>query len=145
MSAALAIAIDLAVRPTCVALALSRATFYRYRKPRPCPLAIERCPSVRALVPMERRTVLDLLTSERFCVLWEENSFRRSASMLAQTLVAVSICYAAMASLALQVLILGFPELLLIVVAASLVMGRWTGIRLREYWRFRRLLVEPAQ
>lgn len=84
------------------------------------------------------------ITSERFCVLWEENSSGRAASMLAQTLLAVAICYAVMASLALQVLILGFPELLLLVVAASLVMGRWTGVRLREYWRFRRLLSGAA-
>lgn len=80
------------------------------------------------------------ITSERFCILWEENGFRRASTMLAQTLVAVSICYAAMASLALQVLFLGFPELLLVVIALSLWLGRWTGIRLREVWRFRSLL-----
>lgn len=80
------------------------------------------------------------ITSERFCILWEENGLRRAASMLTQTMIAVSICYAAMASLALQVLFLGFPELLLVVVALSLWLGRWTGIRLREVWRFRSLL-----
>jgi len=80
------------------------------------------------------------ITSERFCILWEENGFGRAGSMLAQTLLAVSACYAVMASLALQVLFLGFPELLLIVIALSLWLGRWTGIRLRELWRFRLLL-----
>lgn len=80
------------------------------------------------------------ITSERFCILWDENGFRKAAGMLAQTLVGVALCYATMASLGLQVLILGFPELLLVVIALSLWMGRWTGIRLREYWRFRPLL-----
>lgn len=84
------------------------------------------------------------ITSERFCILWEENGFRRASSMLAQTLLAVSVCYAAMASLALQVLFLGFPELLLLVIAASLWLGRWTGIRVRELWRFRSLLAGPV-
>ena len=84
------------------------------------------------------------ITSERFCILWEENGFRRAGSMLVQTLIAVSICYAGMASLALQVLFLGFPELLLVVIALSLWLGRWTGIRLRELWRFRSLLGAPG-
>ncbi len=84
------------------------------------------------------------ITSERFCILWEENGLRRAATMLAQTMLAVAICYAAMASLALQVLVLGFPELLLIVIALNLWLGRWTGVRLREYWRFRAMLAAEA-
>ena len=67
MSAALDAAVDLAVRPTCAALDLAPATFYRYRNPRVQSTALERLPSARALVPAERRTVLDLLTSPRFC------------------------------------------------------------------------------
>ena len=67
MSAALATASDLAVRPTCAALALAPATFYRYRNGPSQSLALERPASARALAPVERETVLDLLTSPRFC------------------------------------------------------------------------------
>jgi putative transposase len=67
VSAALASAIGLAVRPVCAALDLAPATFYRYRKGPTQALARERRPSARALVPMERRTVLELLNSPRFC------------------------------------------------------------------------------
>ena len=52
----------------------------------------------------------------------------------------VPLPVASVSSLALQVLFLGFPELLLVVIALSLWLGRWTGIRLREWWRFRSLL-----
>jgi hypothetical protein len=67
VSAALAAAIDLGVRPTCAALALAPATFYRYRNGPTPALALERRPPARALALTERQTVLDLLTSPRFC------------------------------------------------------------------------------
>ena len=67
MSAALATATTLGVRPTCAALELARATFYRYRHGPTESLALERRPPARALALVERQTVLDLLTSARFC------------------------------------------------------------------------------
>jgi putative transposase len=67
VSAALAAAIDLGVRSTCAALALAPATFYRYRNGPTAALALERRPPARALALRERQTVLDLLTSPRFC------------------------------------------------------------------------------
>jgi putative transposase len=67
VSAALATATALGVRPTCAALELAHATFYRYRTGTTQSLALERCPPARALALAERRKVLDLLTSTRFC------------------------------------------------------------------------------
>lgn len=67
MKAALASASELAVRPTCTALDLAPATYYRYRNGPVRSTALERLPSGRALALTERRTVLDLLNSERFC------------------------------------------------------------------------------
>lgn len=66
MSAALATAVGLDLRATCAALALAPATFYRDRQG-PRVRALARRPSPRALVPQERQTVLELLTSPRFC------------------------------------------------------------------------------
>ncbi len=63
--AALALAAEVGVAPACQALGVSRATFYRrqrpvseHQQPRPKP--------ARALDEVERDTVLDELTSERF-------------------------------------------------------------------------------
>ena len=67
MSAALATATTLGVRPTCAALELAPATFYRYRHGPTPARSLARHPPARALAPTERQTVLDLLTSERFC------------------------------------------------------------------------------
>jgi len=57
-----------------------------------------------------------------------------------QTLIVVFFCYLGMMSVFLQTLVLAFPELLLLVLAASIYLGRWTGVRLTELWRFRHLL-----
>ena len=38
-----------------------------------------------------------------------------------------------------------FPELLLVVLAATLLLGRYTGYRLTEFWRFRSALRAPAK
>jgi hypothetical protein len=45
-----------------------------------------------------------------------------------------------MNSLALQVLVIGFPEVIFLVIAADIYLGRWVGMRLSEYRRFRKLL-----
>ena len=46
-----------------------------------------------------------------------------------------------MNSLALQILVVGFPEVLLLVIAANIYLGRWVGVRLFEYLRFRPVLL----
>jgi len=53
----------LGIAPTCDALGVSRATFYRRHQPKTVP---PRPASPRALPLEERRTVLDTLNSERF-------------------------------------------------------------------------------
>ena len=47
-----------------------------------------------------------------------------------------------MNSAAIGHLVFVFPELLLVLLAASLVVGRYTGFRLLELWRFRALARE---
>jgi putative transposase len=56
---------DIGVKPACMALGLSRATFYRRRNPAP---AVVRPPSSspRALTQEERQTILAVLNSDRF-------------------------------------------------------------------------------
>jgi len=67
VSAAQSTAIALGVRSTCAALALAPATFYRYRHGPTPGLTLARRPPARSLALTERQTVLDLLTSARFC------------------------------------------------------------------------------
>lgn len=80
------------------------------------------------------------LTTERFAVTVEQEGWREALVVSAQTALVVSACYLAMESSALQSVFMAFPELLLVVLAVDLWLGRWMGLRLTEYGRFGGLL-----
>jgi putative transposase len=68
VTAAVQASSEIEALPACIALGVARATFYRYRgnldvSQTP---ALDRQPPGRSLSLVERKTVLDLLTSERF-------------------------------------------------------------------------------
>jgi hypothetical protein len=50
-----------------------------------------------------------------------------------------------MDSLFLQSMILAFPELLFVIVALNLWLGKWVGMRVSEFIRFRKLIFTGAQ
>ena len=55
----------------------------------------------------------------------------------AGSLLVAVLAYCVMTLRGLQHLLFVFPELLLVVLALTLVFGRYTGYRLSELWRFR--------
>lgn len=81
------------------------------------------------------------IASERFYLALAEQGVRDAMTQLAGTLVVVLSCYLVMNSMAMQVLVSGFPEVLLWVIAANIYLGRWVGVRLAEMIRFRSLIV----
>jgi transglutaminase-like putative cysteine protease len=80
------------------------------------------------------------IASERFYLALSERSALSALKELAGTMAVVAACYVLMSSLALQILLSGFPEILLYVVAANVYLGRWVGMRVSEYVRFRQVL-----
>ena len=80
------------------------------------------------------------LTTERFALTVQEEGWREALAVSAQTVIVVAACYWVMESPALQSVFLAFPELLLLVLAVDLWLGRWMGLRVVEYGRFSRLL-----
>lgn len=84
------------------------------------------------------------ISAERFFLLLTEKGAAPAFKSLGGTLVVMSACHAVMNSLALQVLLIGFPEMLLCVVALDIYLGRWIGVRLLEYRRFRSILFPAA-
>ena len=84
------------------------------------------------------------VSAERFFLTLTEKGAAPAGKELAGTLVVMLACFAVMSSLALQVLLIGFPEVLLWVVAANIYLGRWVGLRLSEYLRFRPVLTPGA-
>jgi hypothetical protein len=82
------------------------------------------------------------ITAERFYLSFTEQGSKTALKELGGTLLVMLACFLVMNSLALQVLLIGFPEFLLLVVAANIYLGRWVGVRLLEYRRFRRILFQ---
>lgn len=85
------------------------------------------------------------ITAERVALMEAEQGAAKVAKITFMTLLVIAACYAVMESLFMQSLILAFPELLLVVIALNLWLGKWIGIRVMEFVRFRRLILDRAQ
>ncbi|MGQ0428445.1 MAG: sugar-transfer associated ATP-grasp domain-containing protein [Gammaproteobacteria bacterium] len=77
--------------------------------------------------------------AERLQEMMEHSRRGELLRTIASTLVVTVLCYLAFSSALLRGLFFRFPELLLAVLAAQLAVGRWTGIRASEFFRFLRL------
>ena len=84
------------------------------------------------------------IASERLYLALVEKGTKEAMVTFSGTVVVVLGCYVVMNSLAIQVLVSAFPEVLLLVIAANIYLGRWVGIRLLELWRFRGLWREQS-
>jgi hypothetical protein len=100
-------------------------------------LGIERGLSV-ALFPM----VILTMTIERMSIVWEERGAYEAIKQGLGSLLAASLAYLVMNNRAVQHLFFVFPELLLVLLAACLLLGRYSGFRLLELLRFKALLKE---
>jgi hypothetical protein len=85
------------------------------------------------------------ITIERFSLLAEESGFRKASTLFFNTIVTVLFCYLVINSLFLQTVVLAFPETMLLVIGASIYLGAWKGLRLKELIRFRKLLFRNSQ
>jgi hypothetical protein len=86
-----------------------------------------------ALFPM----VILAMTIERMSLVWEELGPAEALKQGFGSLLVAALGYLSMSSRFLGHLIFVFPELLLVVLAMTLLLGRYTGYRLTELWRFR--------
>lgn len=84
------------------------------------------------------------LTSERFTQTMILDGPKDAVKRLLVTFLVSGACFLAIDWTALQMVVVAFPEILMINVAINLVIGSWTGLRLVEVGRFRDLPPETA-
>lgn len=89
-----------------------------------------------ALFPM----VIMTLTVERFSLIAEESGVKKAIAMAFFTLLVATCAFGLMASRFLQAIVISFPETILLVVALYIYIGRYSGFRLMELFRFRHIL-----
>jgi hypothetical protein len=93
-----------------------------------------------ALFPM----VIMAMTIERMSVAWEERGAGHALKEGVGTLVVAALANVVMGWERLEHIVFVFPEVLLILLALILVLGRYSGYRLTELFRFRALARETA-
>ena len=91
-----------------------------------------------ALFPM----VIVTMTIERMSTIWDELGAQHALRQGISSLFCAAVVYLIITVKAIEHLIFTVPELLLLVLAACLLLGRYTGYRLLEYLRFRALIRE---
>ena len=97
-------------------------------------LGLERGLSV-ALFPM----VIITMTIERMSIVWDELGAFETLKQGAGSIIAAVIAYLIMSISYAEHLVFVFPELLLLLLAATLLLGRYSGYRLLELRRFKAL------
>jgi hypothetical protein len=79
------------------------------------------------------------LTAENCSAILEEEGHLELLKVLGLSMVSIAVSFIVMSNASLQIAMLTFPELALIVIFVDVLLGRWVGIRVLEYWRFRGL------
>ncbi len=95
-------------------------------------LGVDRGLSI-ALFPL----VIITMTIERMSIVWDENGPATALKQGLGSLVAASLCYSVMTIEYLEHLFFVYPEILIVLLAMSILLGRYSGYRLLELWRFR--------
>ncbi|MBW4569305.1 MAG: inactive transglutaminase family protein [Tolypothrix carrinoi HA7290-LM1] len=83
--------------------------------------------------------VILAMTIERAAVTWEEQGAKETIIAGLGSLLAATIGYFCIINAYVQHLAFAFPELLLLVLALNILVGRYNGYKLIEYFRFRSL------
>jgi hypothetical protein len=94
-----------------------------------------------ALFPM----VIMTMTIERMSIAWDERGPGTAIKEGIGTLMIASLAYTVMTWAPLEHLVFVFPELLLVLLGITLLLGRYSGYRLTELFRFRALAREREE
>ncbi len=92
-----------------------------------------------ALFPM----VIMAMTIERMSVAWDERGAGTAIREGIGTLIVAALAYIVMSWPPLEHLVFVYPETLLVLFSLALLLGRYSGYRLNELFRFRALAREP--
>lgn len=88
-----------------------------------------------SLFPM----VIMTMTVERMSVIWDERGPAEALKQAVGSLAVAALCYGVMIDATVEHLLFVFPELLLVLLAVIMLLGRYSGYRLLELRRFRSL------
>ncbi len=74
---------------------------------------------------------------EKFVLVQIEKGFRTAFFLALETILLSVFCYFIVRWPDFQMLVLNYPFIVVLIVLLNIVLGRWTGLRFNEYYRFR--------
>lgn len=77
---------------------------------------------------------------EKFVTLQSDKGFRAAAFTILETILVAVLCYYIAEWPWLKTFVLGHPEVLFLFLIANIFLGRWTGLRVVEFIRFREII-----
>jgi len=77
--------------------------------------------------------------AERLNHLSQDGKWSELFTVSLGTLAVITVCYLIFSSIVLQGFFAVYPESLILVLALQVIIGRWTGMRISEYFRFRKI------
>jgi len=86
-----------------------------------------------------------IMLVEQFVNVQAEKGARTAIKLTTETLILSVICYFIVTWQTLRTLIIAYPELIFITLALNFGLGKWTGLRVSEYFRFRRVIKATAK
>ncbi len=80
------------------------------------------------------------LVAEEFIAVQFKSGAKKALTITAWTLALAIACYFIVSWQLLRTIIVSYPEGILLTIPINLLLGRWSGLRVTEYFRFRQLL-----
>ena len=75
---------------------------------------------------------------EEFIDIQVKQGFKKSLTLVLGTVLISILSYFVVSWQPLQLFFLSYPEIIFLIVLADFILGQWSGLRLTEYWRFRK-------
>ena len=85
-------------------------------------------------------TIILTIAAERFSRATVEDGYKIAIDKLFQTILATTLCYGLLSWKVLPSILIIFPEIILLIIASAMLLGRYIGIRWVEFYRFKPLL-----
>ena len=99
---------------------------------------------LEASAPLFFPIIILTIVSERVARKIEEEGTKASIELYATTLIVTTLIYFVLSSETILDFVMTFPEVILSVAGLNLLLGKWIGLRVMEYYRFHRVKKEIA-
>ncbi len=81
-----------------------------------------------------------VLLTEKFISVQIERGSKSAVILVVETLFLSIICYWLASWQTMRTIVLGYPEFILLTIILNILIGKWAGLRLVEYYRFRKVI-----